>query len=107
MHNIKLSVDLSIPDEPEYKPCVLEKVQDAMERVEFNDDTNAYNYLRKLVCFASKQYKAGKRSEKLHKILGLLVPFMVKYGLEDHRGMDLVEEYVTNPDYKEDHNEQD
>jgi len=102
---MKISVDIEMPKDPEYKPCLTEKVQDAMERVEFNEDTNAYKYLRCVLQKATTCYKEGKRSDKLHKILGLLTPFMVKHGLEDHRGMELVEGYVTNANYQEDTDE--
>ncbi len=105
MNDIKLSISLEIPKEPEYNSCITERLEDAMERVMYSDDTEAYNYIRKVLLLATKCHKEGKRSDKLHKVLGLLTPFMVKYGLEDVRGLELVEGYVTNPEYDEDRDE--
>jgi len=98
---MKLSINLEMPQEPEYKPSLMEKIEDCMERVEFGSSPEAYNFLRKVINCATKCYRAGKRSDKLHELLGKLTPFMSAHGMEDHRGMDLVSEYVSNPDYKE------
>lgn len=103
MHDkLKLSVSLELPKEPEYKPDIMDKVSDCMERVEYGDDPGAYTYLRKLLAFATKCHHEGKRGDKLHKILGILTPFMLRYGLEDLRGLDIINGYATNPDYQED-----
>jgi len=107
MHKgLKLSINLEMPQEPEYKPDVISKMEDCMERVEFGDDQGAYEYLRRLLNCSSKCHKMGKRSEKLHKVLGILTPFMLKYGLEDIKGLELVDGYATNPDYNEDANDE-
>jgi len=103
MHKgLKLSINLELPKEPEYKSSLEERVTDAMERVEYGGDPAAYHFLRKVITCATRCHREGKRSEKLHKLLGLLTPFMASHAMEDWRGLDLVEGYVTNKDYKED-----
>lgn len=101
MHKLKLSIDLEMPQEQDYKPSLMEKVQDCMEQVEFGDSPEAYHFLRQVNNCAVKCYKAGKKSPKLHELLGILTPFLAKHGLEDWRGIELIDGYVTNPDYQE------
>jgi len=99
MDGFKLAINLEMPKEPEYKPSMLEIVEDCMARVEFDNDHNAYKKLRQINNCAAKCHRAGKRSDKLHALLGLLSPFMAKHGLQDPKGVDIIDEYVTNPDY--------
>lgn len=105
MHDLKLSISLSLPKEPEYKTDLIQKIKDCMEQVEYGSSPEAYQYLRCLNQKCVKLHRCGKRSDKLHTVLGMLTPFLAKHGLEDWRGLDLVEEYVTNPDYRGDDNE--
>lgn len=90
-----------MPTEPEYKESLIDKVKDCMEKVEYGGDREAYMFLRNVTNCITKCYKAGKRSDKLHELLGLLTPFMANHAMEDWRGIELIEEYVTNVDYKE------
>ncbi len=90
-----------MPTEKEYKPTLMEKVQDCMEQVEYGNSPEAYNFLRKVNQCLVHCHRAGKRSDKMHELLGILTPFLYRYGLEDWRGLELVEEYLTNPDYEQ------
>lgn len=105
MDDIKLAISLSIPKEREYKQDLIEKVKDCMEQVEYGSSPEAYHYLRCLNAKCVELHRCGKRSDKLHTLLGLLTPFLAKHGLEDWRGVELIEEYTTNSDYEADNNE--
>ena len=96
---IKLAIHLEVPKEPEYKPSLEEKVKCCMDKVEYGTDRESYNYLRRVNEHLVKCYEAGKKTDKVKHLLGLLTPFMAKYGLQDPRGINLIEEFLTNPEY--------
>ncbi len=97
---LKLAIHLEVPKEPEYKPSLMEKVEDCMAKVEYGTDREAYNYLRRVNEHCVKCYKSGKKNEKITKLLGILTPFMAKHGLQDPRGINLIEQFLTNPEYE-------
>lgn len=102
MHKgLKLLLELELPQEPEYRPTLLERVESCMEQVEYGNSPRAYHFLKKVNDCAVKCYRAGKRSDKLSELLGILTPFLAKHAAEDWRGVDLIEEFVTNPEYKD------
>jgi hypothetical protein len=96
---IKLSLQLSMPDSSSKPESLMDRVEDAMEALEYGTDRNAYKFLRKLNNCAVNCYKDGKRSPKLIEILKLLTPFMAKHGLHDPEGVEFVNEFITNPEY--------
>lgn len=103
MSGLKLSINLEMPKEKEYKPCLMSKIENAMETIEYGvTDRNLYTFLRNVYNCASKCYKSGKKTPKVLEILKMMTPFMAKFGLQDPVGVDLVSEFVTNPDYSQD-----
>ena len=104
-NGLKLSISLQMPTEKEYKPSIEERVDDALERLMYDGCQTSYNFLRRLNSCLVKCWKSGHKSDQIHRLLGLVTPAMVKYGLEDVKGLELIEPFVTNPDYKEDNDE--
>jgi hypothetical protein len=106
MHDgLKLSINLEMPKEKEYKPCLMERIEEAKEALEYGiTDPQLWSFLRKVYNCAAKCYNSGKRTDKVIDIIKSLTPVMGKFGLQDPRGVDLVSEFVNNPDY-EDNNE--
>jgi hypothetical protein len=102
-NRLKLSISLEMPKEKEYKPTLMERVEAAKEKIEYGlTDRNAYSFLRGVYNCASKCYKENKKTPKVLEILKTLTSFMAKHGLHDAKGVDLVSEFVNNPEYEED-----
>jgi hypothetical protein len=101
MDGIKLSINLEVPKEPEYKESLMERVDAALESLEYGTDREAYLFLRNLNNCLAKCYRNGKRSDKADELLKKLVPAMGKYGLQDIEGVDLLDDHMfTKEDNK-------
>lgn len=103
---LKLSIDLTLPMEQEYKPSLDERLEDAMERVEFEDCKESYKFIKCLNKCLVHCWNKGHKTPVIHEMLGKVTPFLAKHGLEDASGLELIEEFVTNPEYKERENDE-
>jgi hypothetical protein len=99
--SIKVSIQLQMPKEQHKPESLMDRIDHAMECLEYQTDRQAYQFLRKVNNCAVKCYNAGKKSPKILEILKKLTPFMAKHGLHDPEGVELANEFVTNPEYTE------
>lgn len=94
---MKLSINLEIPKEKEYKASLMDKIEAAKDTIEYGvTDPDTYNFLRKVYNCAAKCYECGKKTPKVIEILKVLTPFMGRYGLQDPKGVNLIGEFLEN-----------
>lgn len=96
MHGLKISVSLQMPEKPEPQITLEDRVDDAMETLEYGANKQAYEFLRKVNNCLAEKFNKGKRCERSIAILKKITPFLAKHGLQDPNGVILANELVTD-----------
>lgn len=101
MDGIKLSVSLQLPTEKDRALTLEERVEDALECLEYRADKQAYEFIKKVNNCLAKKFNEGKRCPRSIRILKQLTPFLAKHGLQDPSGVILANELVTDREFNE------